>query len=215
MQLPNTVAEAFNDYELASKIGDLMQRRVLRDLRCWLDQKIPVGFVAVNASPAEFMRDDFADRLLAKIEESGVPPRMVEVEVTEHVFYERGPDYVGRALQQLNVAGLRIALDDFGTGYSSLSHIRDYPVDVLKIDRSFVSRMTYDAEARAIVSAVVKLAESLQIEVVAEGVETEEQRMALLQENCRCGQGYYFGRAMEASEVPYAVFASSQPKRVA
>ncbi|WP_160746928.1 sensor domain-containing protein [Croceibacterium soli] len=215
MQLPSTVAEAFNDYELASKIGDLMQRRVLRDLRGWLDQKIPVGFVAVNASPAEFMRDDFADRLLLKIDEFGVPPGMVEVEVTEHVFYERGPDYVGRALQQLNAAGLRIALDDFGTGYSSLSHIRDYPVDVLKIDRSFVARMTHDAEARAIVSAVVKLAESLKIDVVAEGVETEDQREALLQENCRFAQGYYFGRAMEAGEVSRLIAAVPQPRRVA
>jgi diguanylate cyclase (GGDEF)-like protein/PAS domain S-box-containing protein len=202
MQLPSTVAEAFNDYELASKIGDLMQRRVLRDLRGWLDQELPVGFVAVNAAPAEFMRDDFADRLLAKIAEHDVPASLVEVEVTEHVFYGRGPDYVARALRDLNEAGVRIALDDFGTGYSSLSHLRDFPVDVVKIDRSFVARMTQDEEARAIVSAVVGLAQSLRIDVVAEGVETEEQRTALMQENCRFAQGYYFGRAMEAGEVP-------------
>jgi len=203
LQLPDTVSEAFKDYELAAKIGEFMQRKVFSDLRGWLDCRLPVGFVAINASPAEFLRDDFAEKFLERMEENSVPPSLVEVEVTEHVFLQRGSDFVSRALGLLNKAGVRIALDDFGTGHSSLSHLRDYPVDVLKIDRSFVDRMTNDREVRAIISAVVMLAKSLKIDVVAEGIETESQKELLLQDGCGLGQGFYFGRAIQAEDVPH------------
>src|SRR6185369_12905310 len=111
----------------------LMQRRVFSDMRRWLDMALPIGFVALNAAPVEFLRDDFAERLLAVIQDARIPPSLVEVEVTEHVFLNRGSDFVGRALKVLSHAGVKVALDDFGTGYSSLSHLRDYPVDVVKI----------------------------------------------------------------------------------
>lgn len=213
IQCPDTVSEAFKDYELATKIGDLMQRRVFADLKGWLAKKLPVGFVAVNAAPAEFLRDDFAERFLSKIAEFQIPPALIEVEVTEHVFFESASHYVARALQELNQVGVRIALDDFGTGYSSLSHLRDFPVDVVKIDRSFVEKMTTDAEVRAIVSAVVDLTQSLHIDVVAEGVETEAQKTALIQEGCKLGQGFYFGRAIEADEVPVLLGSPHSHKR--
>lgn len=203
LQMPDTVAEAFKDYELASKIGDLMQRKVFRDVRGWIDQGLPVGFVAVNAAPAEFLRDDFAERLLERMQEHAIPPSLVEIEVTEHVFFERGSDFVARALKMLARQGVRIALDDFGTGYSSLSHLRDFPVHVVKIDRSFVDRITTDPEIHAIVCAVIDLAKSLQIEVVAEGIETREQRDLLVKDGCQLGQGYLFGRAVHADEVSF------------
>ena len=202
IQYPETVAEAFKDYELASKIGDLMQRRVFSDVRGWLDRGVNIGFVAINAAPVEFLRDDFAGRLLTRMREQDIPPHLVEIEITEHVFFERGADLVGRALTQLSEAGVRIALDDFGTGYSSLSHLRDYPVDVLKIDRSFIAKVTTDPEVRAIVCAVIDLARSLNIEIVAEGVETEDQKRFLIKHGCELGQGYLFGRAIEADKVP-------------
>lgn len=212
VQLPHTVAEAFRDYELASKMGDLMQRRVLADLRRWLRQGLPVGRIAINAAPAEFLRDDFAERLLARLREEEIPPSQVEVEVTEHVFFDRGSGFVGRALEMLNRNGVGIALDDFGTGYSSLSHLRDFPVDVVKIDRSFVEKVTSDSEHRAIVSAVAALARSLRIAVVAEGIETEQQRQVLLAEGCLLGQGHYFGHAIDADALP-GMLASSGPER--
>lgn len=202
LQLPDTISEAFKDYELAAKIGEIMQTKVFRDARGWLDRKLPVGFIAINAAPVEFLRDDFAEKFLERMRTNSIPASLVEVEVTEHVFLQRGADYVGRALGLLNKAGVRIALDDFGTGHSSLSHLRDYPVDVLKIDRSFVDRMAADDEVRAIVSAVIKLAKSLKIDVVAEGIETELQRQMLLEEGCGLGQGFYFGRAIQPDEVP-------------
>ena len=215
IQHPETVSEAFKDYELASKIGDLMQRRVFRDMRGWLDRGLPIGFVAINAAPVEFLRDDFAERLLARMQERSIPPHLVEIEVTEHVFLERGSDFVGRALKMLSRAGIRIALDDFGTGYSSLSHLRDYPVDVVKIDRSFIEKVTTDVELRAIVCAVIDLAKSLNIEVVAEGVETEEQKLLLIEHGCGLGQGYLFGRAVEADEVPHLLKSPFPRRRIA
>ena len=202
IQQPDTIAEAFKDYELASRIGDLMQRRVFSDMRRWLDRHLAIGFVAINAAPVEFLRDDFAERILARMEEQRIPPHLVEVEVTEHVFLDRGSDFVGRALRMLSDAGVKIALDDFGTGYSSLSHLRDYPVDVVKIDRSFVEKVTTDCEAAAIVRAVIDLARSLKIQVVAEGIELDGQREFLIRNGCSLGQGYLFGRAIEGNEVP-------------
>ncbi|HEY8592032.1 MAG TPA: EAL domain-containing protein [Sphingomicrobium sp.] len=202
MQMPETVAEAFKDYELATKIGDLMHRRVLADMRAWLRQGLQFGVVAVNAAPAEFLRDDFAERLLFKVQEYGVPPDLLELEVTEHVFYDRTSNHVSRALATLNRAGVRVALDDFGTGYSSLSHLRDFPVDVLKIDQSFVARLEDDPEIAAIVAAVIDLGARLKIEVVAEGVESARQRQLLREQGCVLGQGHLFGRAIRPDEVP-------------
>ena len=202
VQSPDTIAEAFRDYELASKIGSLIQARVLADIRGWLQQGLPIGCVAINAAPAEFLRDDFADRLLARMAEHGIPSSLVEIEITEHAFLDHNSGFVERALRILNEAGVRIALDDFGTGHSSLSHLRDFPVNVLKIDRSFVENVGQDTEAKSIVSAIVSLARGLSIDVVAEGIETEHQRHVLLGLGCAIGQGFHFGRAMAAGKVP-------------
>ncbi|MGX7895917.1 sensor domain-containing protein [Tsuneonella sp. HG222] len=214
IQEPATVAEAFKDFELASRIGDLVQQRVFRDMRLWLDKDVPFGFVAINAAPVEFLRDDFAERLLDRMQEHGIPPHLVEIEVTEHAFNERSSDYVGRALQKLSHRGLRIALDDFGTGSSSLAHLRDYPVDVVKIDRSFIEKVIFDPEVRAIVCAIINLAKSLKIEVVAEGVETQDQRRYLLKQGCEMGQGYLFGRAVQAADLP-SLLSCINPNRFA
>lgn len=215
IQHPETVAEAFKDYELATRISELMQRRVFSDVRTWLDRGLPVGVVSINAAPVEFLRDDFAEQLLCRMQERDIPPHLIEIEVTEHVFIERGSDFVGRALKMLSRMGVRIALDDFGTGYSSLAHLRDYPVDVVKIDRSFIDRLTADDEVRAIVCAVIDLAKSLNIEVVAEGVETEAQKQSLIHHGCELGQGYLFGRAVEADEVPFLLQATTPRSRIA
>ncbi len=201
VQMPDTVAEAFKDYELASKIGELMQTKVFSDICSWQRAGIAFGRVSINAAPAEFMRDDYAERLLSRLAHYQLPGELIEVEVTEHVFVERGSEYVSRALKLLNKGGVKISLDDFGTGYSSLSHLRDFPVDVVKIDRSFISKMVEEPEIRAIVAAVIDLAASLSIEVVAEGIETAEQEAMLRGQGCALGQGYLFGRAVIADEV--------------
>lgn len=211
IQSPGTVAEAFNDYELSTKIGGLMQKRVLADIASWLKAGLQVLPVSINASPAEFLRDDYAERLLRRIAEFRISPRLIEVEITEHAFVERRPEQVVRALRLLKGAGVRIALDDFGTGHSSLSHLRDFPVDVIKIDCSFVNRMLSEPSMLAIVRAVVNLGPNLSLDVVAEGVETLEQLQALRDAGCGFGQGYLFGKAMDAKEAAGWLATPSSP----
>ena len=201
LQLPGTLEEAFADYELAAKIGELMQGKVARDMRSWLDSGLDFGRVAINAAPAEFLRDDYAEHLLATLSEFDIPPERLEIEITEHAFLGRANEYVARALAVLKEAGVTIALDDFGTGASSLSHLRDFPVDVAKIDMSFVQQMTEDDEIAAIVTAVVRLASSLSIDVVAEGVEKPAQLDLLRAMGCRFAQGHLFTAAVEASAI--------------
>jgi len=201
LQLPETIEEAFKDYELASKIGSLMQARVLADIRSWERGAVEFGRVSINAAPAEFLRDDYAERLLERVAVAGVPATRLEIEVTEHALMANASKYVCRALALLKEAGTTVALDDFGTGHSSLSHLRDFPVDVVKIDRSFVKQMAEDEEIAAIVRAVINLAASLRIDSVAEGVETREQADLLRAAGCTLGQGFLLGRPSPADIV--------------
>jgi diguanylate cyclase (GGDEF)-like protein len=202
VQSPETIFEAFRDYQLASAIGEQMQLAVARDVAAWSAAGIEFGTISINASPSEFLRDDYAERLLARLAQVGADPRRIEVEVTEHAFLNRAAEYVSRAISTLSSAGVRISLDDFGTGYSSLSHIKDFPVDILKIDRSFVGEIERGGESAAIVTAVIGLAHNLALDVVAEGVETAAQKDFLIQKGCDFAQGYLFGHAVPAECVP-------------
>ncbi len=200
--LPETLAEAFEHYELAARIGALMQGHVARDVRRWIDAGLPFGRVSINAAPAEFLRDDYAERLLGILERHAVPPQCIEIEVTEHAFVERGPEYVARALNSLKAAGVTISLDDFGTGYSSLSHMRDFPVDLIKIDKSYTGKVADDDGSAALVAGVIHLACSLGLEVVAEGVETPQQFELLRVMGCHYAQGHLLGRPVHGDCVP-------------
>jgi len=202
LQLPGTLEEAFNDYDLAAKIGELMQKKVAANMRGWIESGLDFGRIAINAAPAEFLRDDYAERILAILFEQQVPPELVEIEITEHAFLGRATEYVARALSVLKAANITISLDDFGTGYSSLSHLRDFPVDLVKIDMSFVQKMSENEEIAAIVAAVVSLARSLSIQVVAEGVETPAQLEVLRAMGCHMAQGHLLSPAIEADAVP-------------
>lgn len=201
LQLPGTMDEAFKDYELSTKLGELMQRQVAKDVSSWLNNGLDVGLISINASPAEFLRGDYADRLLDVLEQYGVPSSSIEVEVTEQVFMGRSAEFVASALASLKEAGVRLALDDFGTGYSSLSHLRDLSIQTVKIDRSFVERITDNEETAAIVSAIVSLARTLKLGVIAEGIETPGQADLLRLLGCPYGQGYLFGAAISGEEV--------------
>lgn len=201
LQMPDTVAEAFNNYELASKISDAMQTKVFSDMSDWLRKGINVVPVSINAAPVEFLRDDYAERLLKRLEIFQIPASLICVEVTEHVLGDRGSEFVVRALRKLTAAGTKVALDDFGTGHSSLAHLRDYPVNCLKIDRSFVQCIDQDPQILAIVKAIGQLGPSLSLDIIAEGIETVAQRETLLDAGCSLGQGFLFSKAIAATEV--------------
>jgi diguanylate cyclase (GGDEF)-like protein/PAS domain S-box-containing protein len=199
---PASLEAAFEDSEVAAQISDRMIDRVITDMRGWLDRGVDFGSVAVNASAAEFRRDNFAERVLEQLRRADIPTRCFQLEITETVFLGRGAEYVHRALALLNMRGVKIALDDFGTGYASLRHLKQFPVDILKIDQGFVRDMTLDPGDEAIIHAVINLGDSLGIKIVAEGIETIEQERRLVELGCNFGQGFLFSRAVSAKRVP-------------
>lgn len=199
VQTANTIAAAFEDGAIAAEISDHMIATVIADMRRWTASDVPFGHVAVNAGAAELRSPAFAERLLDGLSRAKLPPSSLQVEVTETVFLGRGAEYVQEALRMLSAEGIHIALDDFGTGYASLTHLNHFPVDVIKIDRSFIEKLYTSSHDATIVRAVIKLGRSLGIKVVAEGIETEIQAEFLRKHRCHSGQGYLFGRAVSAS----------------
>jgi EAL domain-containing protein (putative c-di-GMP-specific phosphodiesterase class I) len=175
---------------------------VFADMRRWLDAGLNFGHVGINVSTAEFLGGDFAERVLNRLKAAGVPPHFLELEVTETVFLGWSSPFVERALRTLSAEGVKIALDDFGTGYASLSHLKQFPVDVIKIDRSFVHDLAYNTDDTAILQAVLNLGKSLSITTVAEGVETETQASYLRAQGCVLGQGFLFGRPTMKTSIP-------------
>jgi diguanylate cyclase (GGDEF)-like protein/PAS domain S-box-containing protein len=212
---PGAIQACFDDLELAAAISDRIVARAVRDIRDWLDQGVAFGSVAVNAAAAEFHRGDFAERVLETLARVGVPTRCFQLEVTETVFLGRGAECVGRALKLLSEEGVKIALDDFGTGYASLRHLRQFPVDIIKIDRSFIAEMRERQEDAEIVRAVINLGQSLGMEVVAEGIESEEQASDLRQMGCAYGQGFLYAKAFAPDRMSAFVAESRAQERLA
>ena len=193
---------ALQDPETARQIGEAVLARVLEDLRRWRDEGLNVPRLWLNLAPGVFRDPLFADGLLERLRIAGLSPAHFGVEVTENVLLTRQGDQAGPALHRLRGAGITVALDDFGTGYASLTHLRRFPVDVVKIDRSFVARIGEQGEDAAIVRAVVALTAELGLDVVAEGIETVAQQDFLRAHRCRFGQGYLYAPALGAPEIP-------------
>lgn len=208
--LPGMFAVAFADRELAAAISRQVLARVLDDVHRWVADGLAFGHVAINTCAADFSSDDFADRLFDGLDSRGLHPRMIEVEVTEGIFLGRGAHHVARALTMLSERGVRIALDDFGTGYASLTHLKQFPVDVLKIDRSFVEGIGKNPDDTAIVRALIGLGSSLGIETVAEGIETSAQAAFVQSHGCDIGQGFLFSAATPSELVPKIISRFAQ-----
>jgi len=198
---PSKVLTAFEDPNLALEIGDRMLGQVMVDLTAWLDTGAPVGRVAVNASAMEFRAGGYAERVLQQLRAAGLPPELIEIEVTETVLVGRDANVIGAALSTLSAEGVRIALDDFGTGYASLTHLKQFPVDAIKVDRSFVAGLESDEGDRAIASAIVGLGRTLGKDVIAEGVETIAQAQRLEAIGCHAAQGFLFARPLPLAQA--------------
>lgn len=180
---------------LITQLGELVLRDACAASRTW-----PDVFISVNLSPVQFRAERFADRVIQIVRECGADPTRIELEITEGVFLDESRQPAA-ALKALRAAGFRIALDDFGIGYSSLGYLREYEVDKIKIDRSFVSSLGQDKSASAIVSAIVALGQAMNLTVTAEGVETPEQHHFLQSAGCDELQGYLFARALPKEQV--------------
>lgn len=212
---PECLATAFEDCNLAVKLSDRMIDGMIADISAWRALGLPFGHVAINAALAELRRGDFAERLLAKLKRAGIPPKCIQVEVTESVLLGKGIDLIERTFLELAKRGIKLALDDFGTGFASLTHLKRFPIEILKIDRSFIRDLQSDADDGAIVDALIGLGKALKIGVVAEGIETSAQRDFLRSLGCTVGQGYLFGGASPAIEVPGMFSKSGGAARLA
>jgi diguanylate cyclase (GGDEF)-like protein len=177
------------------EIGDWVLRRACQQARDWQRPGRKPLAVSVNFSAAQFRDERIQERVRNALEESGLPPELLEMEITETVAMQDAEHAIA-TLRSLKHMGVRIAIDDFGTGYSSLSYLRRFPIDVLKIDRSFVKELPGDGDSLSIVRTVVALARALKISVVAEGVETADQFRLLSDEGIERMQGYYFSRPL-------------------
>lgn len=211
LEQPAALEVAFGDLDVAAALGERIIEQAIADMRRWLARGIEFGHIAINASAAEFRRDSFAERLLEHLHQADIAPQRFQLEVTETVFLGRGAESVHRALAMLSAAGVRIALDNFGTGYASLKHLKEFPVDIIKIDRSFVRNMESDPGDDAIVRAVINLGTILGITVVAEGIESRWQADRLLQLNCDLGQGSGLSRTVSARRVPGLIARLGKP----
>jgi EAL domain-containing protein (putative c-di-GMP-specific phosphodiesterase class I) len=179
-------------------IGDWVLRSACTQNRAWQDAGYETP-VAVNVSARQFLRQDVVSWVLDTLSDTKLPPGLLELELTESVIAE-DPDKVAASMRQLRAQGVRFSIDDFGTGYSSLSYLKRFPVDALKIDQSFVKNVGSGADDEAISLAVISLAHALRLKVIAEGVETAEQRDFLRLHDCDEIQGYFYSRPLGARE---------------
>jgi EAL domain-containing protein (putative c-di-GMP-specific phosphodiesterase class I) len=188
------IAEQSN---LIVEIGDWVLRRVCRQLSDWQREHVPLIPVSINISVRQFERTQLASVVSVLAQELGIDANLLHFEITESVAMQNSQQQLG-SLQALRNLGSRILIDDFGTGYSSLSYLKHLPIDTLKIDRAFVRDMAVDANDAAIVRAIVGVAKSLGLMLVAEGIESAEQLDALRRLGCECGQGFYFSPPVSA-----------------
>jgi diguanylate cyclase (GGDEF)-like protein/PAS domain S-box-containing protein len=188
------------DSGLIGSIGEWVLREACLQNKAWQDHGLPPVRVAVNMSVRQLRNARFAKRVSEILEETGLDPRWLEIEITESMVMQFAKDVMD-VLWHLKSLGIRLSIDDFGTGYSSLSYLKRLPVDTLKIDRSFIEGLDSNLNDQAISNAIIAVANSLSLRVVAEGVETEKQLWFLRQHSCCDAQGFFFCRPIEAGDV--------------
>jgi len=177
-------------------IGEYVLNTAVKQTSSWVDRFGPT-FTAVNFSSRQFKQTDLVKMVLLALENASLLPQYLEMEITESVLMDNSSDSMG-LLNKLVKEGMNIVIDDFGTGYSSLSYLTSFPVSKIKIDRSFINKLPSDTNALAVVTAIIGLARSLNLKVVAEGIETAEQLACLEKLGCHYGQGYMLGHPLTA-----------------
>ncbi|MEH6444276.1 MAG: EAL domain-containing protein [Oceanospirillaceae bacterium] len=182
-------------------IGEWILRTACQQLAAWNESIKADMKMSINVSTLQIKDREFANILKNIIQETGVISKNLNLEITESLFIEDSDSYIFSTLQSLREQGLSISLDDFGTGYSSLGYLKRFPVNVLKIDRSFINEITNNENDQLLVEAIINMAKSLKIKVIAEGVETEQQQMLLAQYRCNYFQGYYFSKPKSADDI--------------
>jgi diguanylate cyclase (GGDEF)-like protein/PAS domain S-box-containing protein len=189
-----TIAE---ETGLILPIGEWVLRQACAQLKRWREMGYTELVMAVNLSPRQFFQPNFQSMIIDVLNDTGVPANRLDLEITEGILMQRTEDNVA-TLTRLSGMGIKLSIDDFGTGYSSLAYLQRFPVDALKIDRSFVSGIGQDSNDTALVTAIISMANSLRLKVLAEGVETLEQVDFLQSQGCPSAQGYYYSKPVSA-----------------
>ncbi|RKP49160.1 sensor domain-containing protein [Trinickia fusca] len=197
---PSAFIPVAEESGLIGPLSEWVLREACRQNKAWQDEGLPPARVSVNLSARQFQQRDIAKLVTAILEETGLEPRYLELELTESTIMRNAEEAVVM-LNELHALGIGLAIDDFGTGYSSLSYLKRFPVDRLKIDRSFVSDIGASSDDETITSAIIALAHSLQLQVIAEGVETAAQLDFLKERACNEMQGYFFARPMSHEAI--------------
>jgi diguanylate cyclase (GGDEF)-like protein/PAS domain S-box-containing protein len=195
---------------LIQPIGDWVLREVCRYLRRWQALELPHFPIAVNLSARQFKQANFIESIVEALAETGIEPRLIELELTESMLMKDIQQTTNK-LKELKEMGFSISVDDFGTGFSSLNYLRHFPIDVLKIDQSFVRELFEDDAALAIIDSIIALANALGMKTIAEGVETGDQRLVLQRHGCDSLQGYHIARPLPEQEFIAWVQAYQAP----
>jgi diguanylate cyclase (GGDEF)-like protein len=183
---------------LINLIGCWVLKEACRQGRQWLDEGNQPLRIAVNLSPQQFLHNDICEIVIQTLAETGFPARYLELELTESALMKREKEAI-EILNRLHTLGVHLAIDDFGTGYSSLAYLKSFPLDVLKIDKSFIDDIPKDTDDVEITATIIAMAKNLRMQVIAEGVETAEQMAFLRSRHCDFYQGYYSSKALDAS----------------
>lgn len=197
---PDQFIPIAEDTGLIIEIGQWILETACLQLKEWLDDGLPLQQVSVNISARQFMDDGFMKTVEDALDNAGLPPHNLEIEITESMLIG-DINRIELQLKRLKKMGIKVALDDFGTGYSSLSYLKRFPIDVLKIDQSFVREMTIDSKDASIACAIIDMGHSLGQKIVAEGVENETQLLFLSKRKCDIIQGYYFSRPLPVEDM--------------
>ncbi|OWW18304.1 hypothetical protein AYR66_01640 [Noviherbaspirillum denitrificans] len=184
---------------LIGQLGEWVAVEACRQHNAWRKEGLPPINIAINVSPLQFRQRGFAQRLQAIVQAAGLDPSCIQIEVTESTVMGNIDDAI-HTLKGIRFSGIKVALDDFGTGYSSLSHLSNLPLDKLKVDQSFVRRLEHDNSSKAITMAIIALGRALNLEIVGEGIESEEALMYLAEQGCNLAQGYFISRPLSATD---------------
>ena len=199
---PAAFQVAFEEVDLAAQLGDVSLLQVIDRIARWKKDHVDFGYISLNVNQAQFASGSFFAQIAEEVRSGVIPAEKLIIEVTESVYLSSNPERIAVQLGELHDLGVRIALDDFGTGYASLTHLKQFPIDVLKVDRSFIQRIGVDPDNTAITMAVINLGKALGMDVVAEGVESREQSALLSLCGCNHMQGFYYAKALQPDAVP-------------
>lgn len=199
--LPSEFLPAAEESGFIVRIGEWVLETACKQIKAWQDKGLSPIRVAVNISGKQFQQQNFVENIMKILQLIDLKPEYLELEITENIIIHDDDEKIIHTIHRLKQLGVQIALDDFGTGYSSISYLKKIPIDRIKIDRTYIENINVKSDDAAIVRAIIALATSLNLQVLAEGVESLKQLKLLMSQECKEVQGFYFSEPLPAKEV--------------